>query len=84
MNRQTGEFSVAHYQFERTTLELLLEVVDFYSRVPAGALVELTHAAGGPWDRAWNHSGLVNPGMRIDENAILDFYSGARCPFSIQ
>ena len=80
----TGRKEVVPYTFDRETQELLDRVVDFYSRLRPSDLVALSHAKGGPWDEVWNHRGTVNPGMKIEENAIAHFYSKARPPFSIQ
>lgn len=84
MNTETGNREIVPYKFDRDTEELLESVVDFYSQLRAADLVALSHAKGGPWDEVWNHRGSVNPGMRIEESSITDFYSRARPPFSIQ
>ena len=66
------------YIFAAETAELLSRVVGFYSRLSAGALVELTHANGGPWHNVWHNGGKINPGMKIDNRDIERFY--ARLP----
>jgi uncharacterized phage-associated protein len=58
--------------------------VGFYSQLRAGQLVELSHVQGGPWHAVWNHSGMINPGMKIDDAEIRKFYLTAKRPFSIQ
>jgi len=73
----TGSKQVVEYHFDKETESLLAETVDFYSRISAGDLVRLSHAPGGPWERAWNYAGSVNPGMKIDNAAIKKYYSSA-------
>jgi uncharacterized phage-associated protein len=84
INVETGVREIVPYRFDAETEELLGRVVDFYSRLRPGDLVALSHAKGGPWDEVWNHRGVVNPGMQIDESSIANFYSKAHPPFSIQ
>lgn len=72
------------YDLDIETRALLEEIVAFYGRMRAGDLVELSHVLGGPWHEAWNHGGKINPGMRIEDSCITEFYSKVRCPFSIQ
>lgn len=79
-----GKQRVVGYNFNVGTDSLLREIVEFYSRLSAGALVELSHAEGGPWHSVWNHAGTVNPGMKIDDASIVEFYSKVSPPFSIQ
>lgn len=80
----SGKKQIVSYRFERETHNLLVKIVDFYSRLNAGQLVDLSHAAGGPWHQAWNHGGRVNPGMKISDDRIIEFYSRAIRPFSVQ
>ncbi|WP_082554849.1 Panacea domain-containing protein [Caulobacter sp. Root1455] len=80
----SGERRIVHDTFDLPTSELLERIIDFYSRMRAGDLVEISHVEGGPWYRSWHHSGVVNPGMKIDQESIVQFYSRARLPFSIQ
>jgi uncharacterized phage-associated protein len=79
-----GTQRIVGYDFTPETDSLLLRITGFYSRLRAGDLVELSHAKGGPWHAVWNHGGAVNPGMKIDDAKIAEFYSKAACPFSIQ
>ena len=79
-----GNSRIVEYSFDPQTIELLQEIVEFYSRMRAGDLVELSHAAGGPWYEVWNHAGQVKPGMQIDDARITEFYSKISCPFAIQ
>lgn len=84
MNRLTGEQEIVPSEFDEETKKLLAEVVDFYSRIRPFDLRSITHVQGGPWDKAWNHGGKVNPGMRIEEREIASFYSRTGAPFSLQ
>jgi len=79
-----GNQRIVAYNFDSETDLLLREIVNFYSRLRAGDLVDLSHAEGGPWYRVWNHGGTVNPGMKIDDAKIVEFYSRALRPFSLQ
>lgn len=79
-----GKQRVVEYNFDSQTDSLLREIVSFYSRLSAGALVDLSHAEGGPWYSVWNHAGSVNPGMKIDDASIVKFYSKVPAPFTIQ
>ncbi len=80
----SGERRVIAYAFDNETLALLTEVVDFYSRLSASDLRNLSHAIGGPWDEVRNHQGQVNPGMKIDNDSIAKFYSKVTAPFTKQ
>lgn len=79
-----GKHRVVRYSFDPETESLLREIAGFYCRLRAGDLVELSHAEGGPWHSVWNHGGNVNPGMKIDDAKIVEFYSKAVRPYSIQ
>jgi uncharacterized phage-associated protein len=79
-----GKKKVVEYKFDPDTDRLLREIVDFYSRLSAGDLVNLSHAKGGPWHTVWHHRGAINPGMKIDDTEITNFYSKAPSPFFIQ
>lgn len=80
----TGANRVVSYRFDDDTEHMLREIVDFYSRISAGDLVELSHAAGSPWDQVWNHKGSVNPGMKIGDDQIIAYYSKTPPPFPVQ
>ena len=79
-----GIHRVVEYNFDSEVDSLVNEIADFYSRLRPGDLVDLSHAEGGPWHRVWNHGGAANPGMKIDDAKIVEFYSKAVRPFSIQ
>jgi uncharacterized phage-associated protein len=79
-----GKHRVVVYDLDPATESLLRKITEFYSRLRASDLVQLSHAEGGPWHSVWHHRGTVNPGMKIDDASILEFYSKAARPFSIQ
>jgi uncharacterized phage-associated protein len=79
-----GKHRIVEYDFDSETDLLLNQIVEFYSRLRAGDLVELSHAEGGPWYSVWHHGGSVNPGMKIEDTKMVEFYSKATRPSSIQ
>lgn len=84
LDKATGKPVVAQYAFDDEMTSLLSRVIDFYSQMRAGDLVEISHIVGGPWDKIWNHSASVNPGMIIGDDLISEFYSKSPRQFSIQ
>lgn len=80
----TGKRRVVRYNFPQSVKDLLETTVDFYSRLRAGDLVELTHAEGSPWHEVWHHAGAVNPGMKIGNDAIIAYYSKVPAPNKVQ
>lgn len=83
-NPYTGRLQRVPDEFDHSTVALLTKVVAIYSRFSASTLRELSHAPGGPWDRVWHHGGKINPGMRIDNRDIEQFYSRMRWPVTLQ
>lgn len=81
LNPVSGRAEVVPYQLDDETEQLLRKVIGFYARLSAGTLVELSHVDDGPWHQAWNHSGKVNPGMKIDDISIKNYFSKSRAPF---
>lgn len=77
----TGKKVVAAGDFDQETIELIRSATRFYSGLRPGTLVEMSHAEGGPWDRVWNHKGLVNPGMRMDNEQIKIHFLSLSAPF---
>jgi uncharacterized phage-associated protein len=84
LDLDTGRKIVARCAFDEATTQLLDQVIDFYSQLGAGYLVDLSHVHGGPWDSVWNHGGRINPGMKIDNDQIVVFYSKAVAQLGIQ
>lgn len=80
----TGNKRIVEYVFDAQTEQLLRRVVDFYSQLNSSDLVKLSHAKGGPWDQVWSHQGNVNPGMKIDNDLIVGYYSKMNESFSLQ
>lgn len=79
-----GKQKTVEYNFDGETDSLLRRIAEFYSRLRVGDLVELSHVRGGPWDAVWHHGGTINPGMKIEDDKILEFYSKVVSPFSVQ
>ena len=75
-----GKHRIVAYDFDSETDLLLNQIVEFYSRLRAGDLVELSHAEGGPWYSVWHHGGFVNAGMKIEDTKMIEFYSKATRP----
>lgn len=84
VNSANGQLDIVRDSFSQPTRELLTKVVAIYSRFSASTLRELSHAPGGPWDRVWHHGGKVNPGMRIENRDIEQFYSRMQWPVTVQ
>lgn len=84
INPANGKHEIVPYNVDSQTESLLNTITAFYSRIRAGDLVELSHAEGGPWYSVWNHGGQINPGMKIDNASIKEFYSKVSRPFSVQ
>lgn len=70
----TGEVAVASATFGKDELEKIGKLIDRYIYFSAAHLRALSHREGGPWDRVWDHSGRANPGMRISNEMIREFY----------
>ena len=81
LNPVTGAKDIVEYCFSVDEQDFLERAVEFYSRIKPGTLRELSHTAGGPWEVVWNHGGEVNPGMKISDKSIADFYSQRKPPF---
>lgn len=73
-NPTTTEKEICTEPFSEADLAFLKPLLDKYLKLSASKLVELSHVAGGPWDRVYNHQGESNPGMRISDEIIRDFF----------
>ena len=71
---RTGAKRVAEYALDPARLGFLSTVIEFYSPIPVGKLIELSHLRDSPWDRAWNHSSVTNPGMEISKSEIRRYF----------
>lgn len=74
-DRFSGDVVVVDYDFDIEMKEFLENIIEFYGKMRAFDLVQLSHEEGGPWDKVWNHEGTVNPGMRIGNDLISEYYS---------
>jgi uncharacterized phage-associated protein len=83
MDPANGKACVVEYTFDEETVRLLKKTIEFYSRLTAGDLVELSHVKGGPWFNVWHHKATVNPGMKIADEDIQQFYSTISHPFTV-
>lgn len=81
LNPLNGKSEVVGYALDEQTSELLKRVISYYGELSAGALVDLSHEEGGPWDAVWRHEGAINPGMKIDDELIRGYYSKVPAPF---
>jgi uncharacterized phage-associated protein len=69
----TGARSSSPRPSSPTVSDLLSEIVLSYGRMPAGRLVELSHAPNAPWDFIVNkHETSLAFGMRIPDNVIVE------------
>ena len=75
LNVLTAQYEIAQYQLEDKDAELLTELVDYFIRIPAEMLSEWSHAKDGPWYEAWHYEGKSNPGMKINNRAIAQWFA---------
>lgn len=75
LDPSTGKLEVVLYDFDEDTTQFLKKVIDTYSSIGAGNLVQISHAHGSPWYEAWNYGDKINPGMIIENDAIYKYYS---------
>jgi uncharacterized phage-associated protein len=74
VNVETGEYEVASAEVSAEEMDYLVERCKQLLRVPAGVLVERSHAEGGPWHIARFGSGQVNPGVQITDHLIIEYF----------
>lgn len=84
LDPKSGRAVLVEYEFDERTKSLLVDTINFYSRLRACDLVRLSHVEGGPWFNVWNHENTVNPGMKINDSSIKQFYSKIMAPFTVQ
>ena len=75
LDRETGGLMELNPTVPDDLATHLSEVIDMYCEYSSGDLVRLTHIPQGPWWKAWHHDSIVNPGMKINDQDILSFYS---------
>jgi uncharacterized phage-associated protein len=73
-NPMTATKEVCAEPIADADLEFLRPLLEKYLKLSAAKLVELSHVPGGPWDQVYNHVGKSNPGMRISDELIRDFF----------
>lgn len=76
LDKRTGDRRIEPYDFDVEIESLLQRVIDFYSQLRSSELYLMSHASGGPWDNVWKHKGAANPGMKISDELIKEFYGG--------
>ena len=69
----TGELEVVDVDLPKSVLDYVESLADFYLSVPAGVLVDVSHARGGAWDTVWSNADGFNAGMEITEEIIRKF-----------
>ncbi len=82
LNIETGEYEIAECNLKDDEKALIHSIVEFYSKIRPGTLVELSHTEKGPWEAVWSHAEEINPGMKIQDQEILTFYGARMPPFS--
>ena len=84
LDPKTGSKVIARIDMDEREESLLEGIVAFYSRLSINQLVEQSHVSGGPWHEVWHHESIVNPGMQINNQAILKFYTSKDRPYTLQ
>lgn len=80
LNLESGKRELAKIDIPQEKKEFLDSIIDFYGRLSPFDLVKISHVVGGPWDQVWRHAGKVNPGMKINNQTIGDFYVQRQFP----
>lgn len=81
VDMETGESMLLPAITDDDAREIILGCVKFYGALRAGTLIELSHDREGPWDLCWNAKVGTNPGMRIEDSAIQEYFSRKQRPF---
>ncbi|WP_295942909.1 type II toxin-antitoxin system antitoxin SocA domain-containing protein [uncultured Xanthomonas sp.] len=81
LDPMTGKKVDLEITLDEDTVKLVHAATKFYAKLRPGTLVEMSHAPGGPWDRAWNHGGAINPGMRLQSDEIEQHFKVLKAPF---
>ncbi|MFV1985066.1 MAG: Panacea domain-containing protein [Thiohalomonadales bacterium] len=84
LDSKTGNKIIARIDMDKDEESLLEKIVSFYSRLSVNQLVEQSHVSGGPWYEVWHHEAKVNPGMQISNQAILNFHTSNKMPYTLQ
>jgi uncharacterized phage-associated protein len=70
---ESGELEEAYDELPVEFVRYIESLADFYLSVPAGVLVDVSHATGGAWDAVWSSNDGINAGMEITEAIIRQF-----------
>ena len=84
LNLSNGEREIAKLDLAADKSKSLDSLISFYAQLSAFDLVRMSHVPGGPWDQVWRHSRAANPGMRITNQIIEEFYSGSQPLFPME
>ena len=84
LDPRTGNRIVAKINLNSDEEEILRRIVSLYSRLTPSQLVDQSHAVDGPWHKVWNHETKVNPGMQINNESIVEFYTSKDRPYTLQ
>ena len=71
----SGDVVVAGVHFGPSESTYISSLIDRYIRFSAAQLRAISHSDGGPWHKVWGHDGQANPGMKITNELIMQFYS---------
>jgi uncharacterized phage-associated protein len=75
LNFVSGQAERAEYSFHASIVRALERIFDFYSQYEPFALVEMTHEAGGPWDRVFQEGRTTaRVGMIISNAEIREHF----------
>jgi uncharacterized phage-associated protein len=72
----TAQLEICVPSLDERDASFIEPLIENYLRLSTFKLVELSHAAGGPWDQVYNHDGDSNPGMRISDELIRAYFEG--------
>ncbi|MBN9451114.1 MAG: DUF4065 domain-containing protein [Bosea sp.] len=70
----TGKTEIFPKTITSDELDRILPVIDFFSRVPSGKLVDWSHMEGSPWYETWHHAGRLNVGMKISNESMRAYF----------
>jgi len=84
LDPKTGKQTISKVGMNDDEGRTLRDIIAFYSQLNSGQLVEQSHIPDGPWHKAWYHQSKVNPGMKINNDTILDFYSSHQPGYILQ
>ena len=70
-NTRTNSVEIVAPSIAPSDEAIIIEALRPLIRLPAYILRELSHDAGGAWDKVWNHDRSSNPGMEITDDLIL-------------